>query len=123
MLLLKPSVEETGVSREIWYAIGCAAGLKMDLFATPLTVTALTDGEHNPGSLHARGLAVDLRTHDLATAEEAEHFYGALKFQLEPLGFDVVWEGGVGATPFTTGAHVHVEFQPKPGESFIHRAS
>jgi len=31
----------------------------------------------------------------------------------------VVWEGGIGVTPMTTGAHIHIEYDPK-GRVFWH---
>lgn len=122
MIFLKPEVKETGVSREIWFALGYAAALKDCHYNQHLTVTSLTDGVHNPGSLHPLGLAADLRTRDMEESQ-AESFFGDLKGALEPMGYDVVWEGGVGATPATTGAHVHVEFQPKVSEKFFERSA
>lgn len=122
MFYLKPEVKEEGVAREIWYGVGLVAGLKSILFQKALVVTALTDGEHMEGSLHPKGLAADLRTKDLSPLE-AQQLMRWTKQLLEPLGFDVVWEGGAGATPWTTGAHIHIEFQPKAGEEFIHRES
>lgn len=120
MLFLKPEVKEAGVSPEIWYAIGVASAIKQDILGQALVVTALTDGEHNPGSLHPLGLAVDLRTKDMLE-DQAQLFYEEVKKSLEPLGYDIVWEG-VGATPATTQRHVHIEFQPKGQERFINRA-
>ena len=64
--------------------------------------------------------AGDLRAHDLSD-QDAMSWYQATKDELEPLGFDVVWEGGVGATPATTGAHMHIEFDPKD-RKFWHNA-
>jgi hypothetical protein len=119
MFLLKAGVAEHGVVSEIWYAIGVAQQIYEKRGAT-LVVTSLTDGVHNCGSLHPAGKAVDLRVLNLEEAERVPVF-NDIKKELDPHGFDVCWEGGVGATPATTGAHIHIEFDPKPGESFIHR--
>lgn len=123
MLLLKDkTVVYEGLASEMYFALGIAASLKHRMFANAgCVVTSLLDGVHNAGSLHPKGLAADLRSHDLSDVQ-AIAWFEAIKAQLEPVGFDVVWEGGVGATPATTGAHVHIEFQLKPGESFWHYA-
>jgi len=118
MIRLKDtSVIHEGLSPEIYYALGVASTLKARLFGLNTVITSLLDGKHNCGSLHPKGKAADLRAKDLKDAE-AIQWFKAIAAELEPLGFDVVWEGGVGATPATTGAHVHVEFDPKQGESF-----
>lgn len=123
MLLLKDkTVKYDGLACEMYFALGVAASLKHRMYGNAAcVVTSLLDGTHNADSLHPKGLAADLRTHDL-TDIQAIAWFEAIKAQLEPVGFDVVWEGGVGATPATTGAHVHVEFQLKEGESFWHYA-
>lgn len=120
MILLKDfTVKTEGLSPEIYFALGVAAAIRQDLFKLNCVITALLDGQHNPGSLHPLGLAADLRTLDL-TQTERQAFFNALKDELEPVGFDIVWENGVGATAATTAAHIHIEFQPKAGESFWH---
>jgi hypothetical protein len=121
MFTLKNGATSDGVAREIWYAIGVAQEVYAAFGAT-LTVTSLTDGKHNCGSLHPTGKAVDLRVLNL-TEQERQQAFDSIKKILDPLGFDVCWEGGVGATPATTGAHIHVEFDPKQGEQFIHFSS
>ena len=120
MILLKDaSVITQGLSQEMFYALGVASALKQELFGLNTVITSLLDGIHNTGSLHPKGFAGDLRTIDL-TIVERQTWFDKVKAQLEPQGYDVVWEGGVGATPATTGAHIHVEFQPKTGEAFWH---
>ena len=119
MLILKDaSVLTTGLKPEIFFALGVASALKSRMFDQNCIVTSLTDGHHNDGSLHPLGLACDLRTNDMTIGERIAWFE-ALKAALEPSGFDIVWEGGVGATPATTGAHVHIEFDAK-GRKFWH---
>jgi len=121
VILLKDStVEYQGLALEMYYALGVAAGLKARMFGVNLVITSLLDGVHNPGSLHPKGLAADLRAKDLSD-RDAISWFEEVKSQLEPMGFDVVWEGGVGATPATTGSHIHLEFDPK-GRTFWHNA-
>lgn len=122
MLLLKnSSVIHEGLQPEMFYALGVAAAFKEKLFDLNCVVTSMLDGHHNDGSLHPLGCAVDLRTADLSSAER-QAWFDVLKSELEPMGFDVVWEGGVGATPATTGAHIHIEYDPK-GRVFWHQLS
>lgn len=106
----KPGITDNGVHWKIGYALATAEYIYTS-FGFELEVTALTNGEHNPGSLHPKGLAADLRTKNLPARVVTEVF-DRLKAKLHPLGFDVVPEGGVGATPFTTGAHIHIESDP-----------
>lgn len=121
MLLKSAEVIHDGLVPEMYYALGVAMTLKRQLFGLNMVVSALLDGKHNPGSLHPLGRAADLRTRDL-DLDQAIEWKDAIAAELEPLGFDVVWEGG-GATQATTGAHIHLEFQPKPGEEFWHLVS
>lgn len=120
MQLKDASVKYDGLAQEMYYALGVAAALKRQLFGKDLVVTSLLDGVHNSGSLHPLGRAADLRTIDL-TSDERAQWYGALRSALRPMGFDVVWEGCPGATPMTTAAHVHIEYDPK-GRQFWQRA-
>ncbi len=113
MILLKDlTVVYAGLQPEVYYALGVASALRKKMFELNCVVTSLLDGHHNDGSLHPTGEAADIRTVDL-TVGERQAWYDSLRDELEPMGFDVVWEGGVGATPATTGAHIHIEFDPK----------
>lgn len=108
MILLKDkSVLTVGLSPEMFFALGVASALKSKMFGMKTVVTSLLDGQHNTGSLHPMGEAADIRTIDL-TAQERLDWFNAIKDELEPIGFDCVWEGGVGATAMTTGAHIHL---------------
>ena len=64
-------------------------------------ITSTTDGRHMHGSLHFKGLAVDLRTRDLSLYEKI-HYHSMLKSALCKL-CDVVLESD----------HIHVEYSPK----------
>lgn len=70
-------------------------------FGFDCIVTAGIDGSHSRGSIHYKGLAVDLRTRHVPAAEH-QKVVGKLQ---ERLGddFDVVLEGD----------HVHLEYDPK----------
>lgn len=70
-------------------------------FGFDCIVTAGIDGSHSRGSIHYKGLAVDLRTRHIPAAE---HPKVVAKLQ-ERLGdeFDVVLEGD----------HIHLEWDPK----------
>ena len=65
-------------------------------FHTELVITSGKDGTHNPGSLHAEGKAVDLRTWNVL-----DSLVKQLKAHLGPK-YDVVLEKD----------HIHVELDP-----------
>lgn len=102
----------------MFYALGVASALHQKLFGINTVITSLLDGHHNDGSLHPTGYAADLRTLGLQPGER-QTWFDALRLELEGMGFDVVWEGGTGATAATTAAHIHIEFDPK-GRQFWH---
>jgi hypothetical protein len=122
MLLIKDNtVKSDGTTRELWFGIGVAMTIFAQ-FGHDLIITSMTDGEHNPGSLHPKGLAADFRVKHVTTKNGrldepvVAQIFHEIRTLLQPHGFDVVWEGGVGATPMTTGAHIHIEYDPHPGE-------
>jgi len=120
-MLRKAEVKYENGPVSIHYTIGYALGIAERIFRSyghDLVVTSLMDGTHNPGSLHTTGKAADLRVKHITETGKAEAIFGELKMALTSLGFDVVWEGGVGATPFTTGAHIHIEYDPKTERTF-----
>jgi len=108
-LSYKPEVNPDGVAREIWYAIGVANALRLRAGLPGVTVCAMKDGQHKRQSLHASGFAVDLRTRDLSV-DTALDWSRRVALELDGQGFDVVLET---ATP-----HLHIEYDPKPGEHF-----
>lgn len=106
----KLGVDAEDIRHQIWFAIGFAEALSEALGYGEVVVTSLRDGTHSAKSLHYEGLAMDLRTRNL-TAEQICGWVSLLKKYLDPRGFDVVLEED----------HIHVEFQPKPGEHFDER--
>lgn len=121
MLRLKDnSVRTEGTTRELWFALGVAERV-FGALGYDCIVTSLTDGTHKAGSLHSLGKATDLRTKHITKPETVSLVFERLKTALRPYGFDVVPEGGVAGaadqtTALTTGAHIHIEFDPKAGE-------
>lgn len=99
---------------KMYFALGIADVAYADE-GLECVITAGTDGDHNPGSKHDIGLAVDIRNSQ-CTQDQRIRILSKLK-RLERYGFDVVDEGA-GATAKTTAQHYHVEFDPKPGEEF-----
>ena len=77
---------------------------------TECVVTSANDGRHMDGSLHMVGRAVDLRTRDLHE-EVIRRLANALRKRLN--GSDII------NRPYQVVVekdHIHVEYQPKPGE-------
>lgn len=113
MIKLKDNtVNVEGLHPEMYFALGLAE-YAFAAFGKECVITAALDGEHNPGSKHPLGLAVDLHNADLETEIRLGLF---LKLRrLERYGFDVIDERP-GQTGQTTAAHFHIEYDPKPGE-------
>lgn len=103
---LKDGVTQQGVHPSIWYAIGLAEAV-YKTNGLRLVITSLTDGEHMKDSLHYSGRAVDLRTRNVPT-DMLKSLYGSLVNILNPMGYDVILEAD----------HLHIEFDPKPGENW-----
>ena len=107
----KRTVKHQGCSFEIGYAVGVASGV-FAAHGKECIVTSLNDGKHSANSLHYSGKAVDLRTNHL-TVPERDQIFAKLRSLLEPLGYDVLFEGD----------HFHLEHDPKAGESFVRYVS
>lgn len=106
---LKPTVQINKLAPQLYFALGIADQAYADEDEDCI-VTAAQDGQHNPNSLHPKGLAVDIRSNNLNTEQ---HDRILLKLQrLERYGFDVVDEGAH-ATAATTAIHFHIEYDPK----------
>lgn len=106
----KPGVIADGAKWQLGFALAVCEDI-YKLAGYELTVTSMLDGTHNPGSLHPKGLAADLRVKNVDEAQRIPIYHRILG-ALRPFGFDVCWEGAPGATPATTGAHIHVEYDP-----------
>jgi thioredoxin reductase len=91
MLLVKQGASVQNCSKEIYFAMGVFAAIFTDVAGLNVVITAGTDGQHNIGSLHSRGLAIDIRNKTL-TAEQKDAIFTRAKAQLETLGFDVIRE-------------------------------
>ena len=90
--LQTPIVIALSVADELWRKYGIEEGA---------TVTSGTDGKHKEGSLHYKGLAVDLRTRYFSN-EICNMVANELRATL-PDDFDVVLEA----------THIHLEYDKK----------
>lgn len=77
------------------------------LFMKPLVITSGKDGTHAPGSFHAIGRALDVRTHD-KDLEEQLLFMAVLGFSAPSMGIAVFDE----RAPHDP-KHVHLEYHGK----------
>lgn len=99
---LKTGVSLNGLDPIVYmYGIPVIDAIHRVIVGRDAIITAGTDGQHMTGSLHYRGRALDLRTHDIAPAKRLE-LRDALSRGLGP-GWDVVLES----------THLHVEYDPK----------
>lgn len=101
-LELKPGASLNGLDPIVYlYGLPIIDAIHRVVAGRDAIITAGTDGKHMVGSLHYRGRAVDLRTHDLTPAKRTE-LRDALARGLGR-GWDVVIEP----------THIHVEYDPK----------
>lgn len=98
---IKHGVVTEGSATALWYALGAAETICLELCKKEITITSMLDGTHQPDSLHYRGLAADIRTRDLDPVTTAT-LYHRIKARLYQLGFDVVREQD----------HIHIEYDP-----------
>jgi len=80
-------------------------------------ITSGKDGVHGPDSLHALGLAVDMRTHDLEQSV-IDALAAQLKLRLNDAmslnrPYQIIIEPNASAP--NASSHIHVEYQPYPG--------
>lgn len=105
-MIYKHGVDLSGLDASIWWALGYIERLYEDR-GYKLVVTSGREGVHSVKSLHYKGFAVDLRTHDMSVIDrEIVLAKGKLKFF--PLGYDFVYESTPGEE------HFHLEYDPKP---------
>jgi hypothetical protein len=103
MIRFKPGASLEGVQPETLEAIAVAARVYAKHGIDTLVVTSGTDGKHMVGSLHYKGLAVDLRTRNI-DPYVLHLIMRDLQKELAPRGYDVIFES----------THYHIEFDPKP---------
>jgi hypothetical protein len=65
-----PAVQLAGVRPELLTFVDYLALIHRVVFSKPLVITSARDSVHSAGSLHAQGLAVDVRTKDLLPDEQ-----------------------------------------------------
>jgi hypothetical protein len=105
MISLKPGLVASGVRPETLLAIMVVDSI-LSRHNIPLVLTELTGAKHMEGSLHYKGLAVDLRS-KVIPREILDNVVFEIK---EALGsqYDVVLEA-----KDQDNEHMHVEFDPK----------
>lgn len=104
---------------QIWWAMGMADMLHREMFGKQVEITSIKDHKHRLGSKHKQDKppeveaeAFDIRTRHLSE-EQRKAYHKALRGELDPHGFDTIDEAD----------HLHVEYDPKPGEVFIGNAA
>jgi hypothetical protein len=99
-MLLKESVSVVNLQPPILLAIMIVNELFKD-FGYACVITSISDGVHMSGSLHAKGLAVDFRTHNVSS-KLMPQLVAVIK-QAMPSQYDIILEVD----------HLHIEFDPK----------
>ncbi len=113
MLKLKDStVNVAGLRSVMYFALGIADAAFV-YAGKDCVITAAVDGEHNTGSKHPMGLAVDIRNVELDPVMHDLVFHKLQRLEL--YGYDVIDEKA-NQTGKTTAPHFHIEYDPKPGE-------
>lgn len=112
---LKKTAKLEGAQLPIIYALGVAE-VVFGQYNKPCIVTSILDDapQRLRVSLHQKGMAADLRTHHL-NKEQGDTIIHWLRLYLEPLGYDVVDE----RNRTDRAAHIHLEYDAKPGENWI----
>lgn len=97
---IKPGASIRGIQSEIIIGLMAIEPIFLS-YGSELTITAGTDGKHKEGSLHYKGLAVDIRSRDLQEGDRIR----VLEEGKSALGdeFDFISEAD----------HFHLEFDPK----------
>lgn len=110
----KAGVVLNGITPPMLYALAVVDQAFVDFAGCNAVVTSCVDGKHNPGSKHGSGNAADIRTRGIQLVRVQE-IVQVLHNALDKKGFDIVLEGEK-ATAATTAPHIHIEFDPKPGD-------
>ena len=110
MIGLKSGVSLKGLQASTTLAIFAVHELFMSK-GIKFTITSCNDGDHMVGSLHYKGFAFDVRTHDIVLQSRGTYLTSLVTEVKTMLGpeFDVLLEDLAGPNE-----HMHVEFDPKP---------
>lgn len=100
------------LSSQMLIAIGYLWGIFLRLFNVQLVITSGTDSIHSINSLHYVGKAIDIRIRDFSP-KNLQAAYNIVKEDLDAVGFDTVMEKD----------HIHIEWDPKEGETLTERIS
>lgn len=98
---LKVGASLEGTSWRMWEAALVAEAVYKEFGFSEITVTEGSGGKHKDGSLHYKGLAIDIRTWHIAS-ESLQVIAGEIRHRLGP-DYDVVVEAD----------HIHLEYDPK----------
>lgn len=100
---LKQGVKLSGLKKQMVYALWV---LENYLYPYSFIVTSGLDGKHSQGSLHYKGLALDVRTHHIPNEEK--DFYAERIRKILGDNYDVILEDRDGLNE-----HLHIEWDPK----------
>ena len=109
-MYFKKGVSLKDIQPQTYIAI-CVAERQYHKYGYNLIVTSVNDGKHKKGSLHYKGLAVDIRIKNIMSDIGAkpiaaiEKLTDILKNILCHLGYDVILE--------LEKNHIHIEYDPK----------
>lgn len=109
---LKSNVRLDGLQPQMVIALLVVMG-EFELYTKEVMITAANDSQHMPTSLHAKGRALDFRTHDILPMMPQNNrtiTLNQLKKKLQSVlhGYDVVLED-----INTPNEHLHIEWDPK----------
>lgn len=104
--MIKHGVDIEGLKPEIVLALMLVQPIFLER-GLPMVITSIRDGKHMEGSLHYKGLAVDLRSKHIPTLKEKEDVLHNIKKVLGEQ-FDVLLENIDKAQE-----HYHIEFDPR----------
>ena len=106
-LRIKPGVDMGGIRSEATVALMVVFNI-LAPHTTEVVVTSCKDGRHSRGSLHYKGLALDIRTNNLQADDQQKRLLRDEIRACLGVQFDVILEDLGGANE-----HLHVEFDPK----------
>lgn len=98
---LKPGVSLLGMQPQLIVA-WLAAFVVYSRYGVEPVITSVCDGKHSITSLHYAGCAMDIRTRDFGTEDDARQAAAEINDRLGK-DFDVLFEDD----------HIHIEYQPR----------